>query len=128
MTWRGQETRRTEKPHRQPRSAELETTSTELAALDDDIDAQYERLRDTHTGNRAAPDERTTVDIEDAVLSTVCSYGPMLKSVPRDQHLTIAVEQGGLESYYVFGIDAVKSCEQRSGGSALLANAYTYQR
>lgn len=109
---------------------ELEALDREYDALDEDIDDAYARVRDVRTRHeeRVTTRETESFDVlEDALIAAVCDYGPTVKSLDDDEHLTVVVRQRRGSTYYVFRQSDVVACQRESISHAdLKAQGYIY--
>lgn len=96
--------------------AELERLEVEEDALEGRIDAEYEKLasgRDAAEVEVSATAEATAAaDFETALAQAVCDYGATLKSLPRDEHLSVRVRERDGATFHVFRFDDVVGCQR----------------
>jgi len=105
---------------------ELEIANDQYEGLSEDIGAQYERLRDYRDGYQPTSNE-TDSSLDDLVAQSACDYGPTLKSLSVDEHLTFALDTGDHRQYFVFDMSDVFDCGEASIQPArLLERAYRY--
>ena len=111
---------------------ELRGLEVEYEALETDIDAQYERLRSArsiHSRRRDEAEQGSKMDLESALMDATCDYGATLKSLPRDEHLSLRVQRRRDDVFYVFEFDDVIACQRDSiSTSELKERAFIYER
>lgn len=111
---------------------ELAASDAQWAAVNSDIDGQYNRLKDARS--RASDRRRRQLETEEvavAVARSVCEYGDVVKSLPADEHLTVVLRQGQTKrsdaQYYAFSMADVMRCQNdKLTVEQMLETAYTY--
>ena len=108
---------------------ELKLLEEQNGALSDEIDSQYNALKDVPAAPQPAraPAPPEPVVLDDVLAQAVCDYGATLKSLPDGQFLTLAVHRGKSTAYYAFRMDHVKTCNRGGRVDVLLDRAYQYQ-
>ncbi len=95
---------------------ELQRLEDEDDALGARIDAEYEKLasgRDAAEVEVSETVEATpAADFDTALAQAVCDYGATLKSLPRDQHLSVRVRARDGDTFHVFEFDDVVECQR----------------
>ena len=95
---------------------ELRRLEEEDDALEARIDAEYENLRSA--GDVAEVEVSATAeapqapDFDNALAQAVCDYGATLKSLPRDEHLSVRVRERDGDTFHVFRFDDVVGCQR----------------
>lgn len=96
--------------------AELERLEVEEDALEARIDAEYQKLasgRDAAEAEVSATAEATpAADFDTELAQAVCDYGATLKSLPRDEHLSVRVRERDGDTFHVFEFDDVVECQR----------------
>ena len=96
--------------------AELERLEVEEDALEARIDTEYEKLAsgpDAAEVEVSATAEATpAADFDTALAQAVCDYGATLKSLPRDEHLSVRVRARDGDTFHVFEFDDVVECQR----------------
>lgn len=110
---------------------EMERLEAEDDALEARIDAEYEKLAsardvaevEVSTTAEAPP----AADFDAALARAVCDYGATLKSLPRDEHLSVRVRERDGDTFHVFRFDDVVGCQRGAMTSdELLGKGVTY--
>ena len=95
---------------------ELQRLEDEDEALEARIDAEYEKLASTREAEEvevsATADAAPDADFDTALARAVCDYGATLKSLPRDEHLSVRVRERDGDTFHVFGFDDVIECQR----------------
>ena len=107
---------------------ELQALETQSEALSQDIDRQYEELRD-YRGGPSSPAPQSTPDAGmDAIIAqSVCDYGATLKTLPDSNYVTIALRRNDSSEYLAFQMEDVRSCNRGDlRTERLLEMAYRY--
>ncbi len=106
---------------------ELASVDAQYNALAQDIEAQYEHLRDQRNGRDNQKGTPEDPDLDQLIARTVCDYGGTLNSLDTDHYLTVALHRGEQTSYYAFNMAHVKQCSSRDlEPGRLLELAYQY--
>lgn len=96
--------------------AELQRLEDEDDALGARIDAEYEQLASTREVEEvevsATAEAVPAADFDTALARAVCDYGATLKSLPRDEHLSVRVRERDGVTFHVFGFDDVIECQR----------------
>lgn len=96
--------------------AELQRLEDEDDALEARIDAEYEQLASTREVEEvevsATAEAAPAADFDTALARAVCDYGATLKSLPRDEHLSVRVRERDGDTFHVFGFDDVIECQR----------------
>ncbi len=108
---------------------ELEVLEQQYEELSNQIDAQYDDLRD-HRDVYAKPREtKSDAEIDAVIAQAACDYGATLRALGGDEFLTIALTRGDATNYYAFRMNHIKECSNDNMRSArLLELAYQYQQ
>jgi len=107
---------------------ELQALEAQSDALSQDIDRQYEELRD-YRGGPSSPSPQTAPsrDMNTIIAQAVCDYGATLKALRSDDFVTIAVRRNDSNEYLAFQMDHVRSCNRGDMRTErLLELAYQY--
>ena len=110
---------------------ELAAVDSQYDALAQDINEQYQSLRDYRQRVDTPEVPRTpptkTMDIDELIAKSACDYGATLKSLGSEDYLTVALRRDNSTRYFAFKMDYVDSCG--SGDmrfERLLERAYIY--
>ena len=100
--------------------AEIEQLRSELQALREEREALHSELRDqyaqVHVLRKHGPDDGDEPSDDDAggfdaaLLQAVCDYGLTLKSLPKDERLSVQVRAHGENTFHVFKFEDVLEC------------------
>ena len=96
---------------------DIEDLERELAAVDvqhdalaEDIETEYEEIRD-YRGGPSRPRPRAEPEAISALISrTACDYGGTLKSLNANDYLTIALRRDETTQYFAFKMNHVRDC------------------
>ena len=96
---------------------ERQRLEDEEDALEARVDAEYEKLASTREVAEevevsATADAAPDADFDTALARAVCDYGATLKSLPRDEHLSVRVRGRDGDTFHVFGFDDVIECQR----------------
>ena len=95
---------------------ELRRLEDEDDALEARIDAEYEELRSAPDVEEvevsATAEAPPPADFDAALAQAVCDYGATLKSLPRDEHLSVRVRERDGDTFHVFRFDDVVGCQR----------------
>lgn len=95
---------------------ELQRLETEDDALEARIDAEYETLTASREAEEveasATADASPAADFDTALARAVCDYAATLKSLPRDEHLSVRVRARDGVTFHVFTFDDVVACQR----------------
>ena len=104
---------------------ELAASDEAYAALDADIEAQYDRLKSPDRDPRQKSD---ALDADLAVSAAVCDAAATLKSLDSEHYVTVTLRQGGSMKSITYRMEHVTDCrEGKLDPSNLLANAWVYE-
>ena len=120
---------------------EMQRLEAEEDALEERIDAEYERLastrevaaaetveQDEEARTGSAADGSSAADFDAALARVVCDYGATLKSLPREERLSLRVRERAGDTFHVFRFDDVIACQRGElTPEALLGNGVSYQ-
>ena len=112
---------------------ELRRLEDEDDALEARIDAEYEKLRSARDVAEVEVSTATTeapqaADFDTALAQAVCDYGATLKSLPRDEHLSVRVRERDGDTFHVFRFDDVVGCQRGAmTPGELLGKGVSYQ-
>ncbi len=104
--------------------ADLNSELAEIAEREDELDQKYEEVRQKRDEKRdqeldrvRVAKERRIKAYESVVLESLCDYGGTLKSVPRDEHVTVIIENTNRNwstresKIYVFSKNDLHACQ-----------------
>ncbi len=98
---------------------EMQRLEAEEDALESRIDAEYDQLASTREIEEVvevepagASDEPPAPDVDAALAGVLCDYGATLKSLPRDEHLSLRVRGGSRDAFHVFRFEDVLACQK----------------
>ena len=95
---------------------ELQRLETEEDALEARMDAEYEQLASARevaeVGVSATADASPAADFDTTLAGALCDYGATLKSLPRDEHLSVRVRERDGDTFHVFRFDDVVACQR----------------
>ncbi len=108
---------------------ELQALEAQSDALSQDIDRQYEELRDYRGGpSSPSPQPAANRDTNTIIAQAVCDYGATLKALRSDSYVTIAIRRNNSNEYLAFLMDHVRSCNRGDMRTdRLLELAYQYE-
>ena len=120
---------------------EMQRLEAEEDALEARIDAEYERLASTREVEAAetveqdeeartgsASDASSAPDFDTALARVVCDYGATLKSLPREERLSLRVRGHAGDTFHVFRFEDVIACQRgEMTPETLLDNGVSYQ-
>lgn len=107
---------------------ELQALEAQSDALSQDIDRQYEELRDYRGGpSSPAPQPNPSLDTDAVIAQAVCDYGATLKTLEAENFVTVAVRRNDSNTYFAFQMEQVRSCNRGDMSTErLLELAYQY--
>ena len=106
---------------------ELEAVDAQYDALAQDIDTQYQELRDYRGGPSTPHKSAIPADFNALVSRTACDYGGTLKALSSEDYLTIALRRDETTQYYAFKMDHIYSCGRGDmAAERLLELSYQY--
>ena len=112
---------------------EMERLEAEDDALEARIDAEYEKLRSARDVAEvevsATAEAPPAADFDTTLVQAVCDYGATLKSLPRDEHLSVRVRERDGDTFHVFRFDDVVGCQRGAmTPDELLGKGVSYPR
>ena len=120
---------------------EMQRLEAEEDALEERIDAEYERLastreveavetveQDEEARTGSASDGTSTPEFDTALARVVCDYGATLKSLPREERLSLRVRRHAGDTFHVFRFEDVIACQRgEMTPETLLDNGVSYE-
>lgn len=104
--------------------ADLNSELAEIAEQQDELDQKYEEIRQKRAEKRdqardqvRVAQEKRIKAYESVILESLCDYGGTLKSVPRDEHVTVVIEHTSRSwtsresKIYVFSKNDLQACQ-----------------
>jgi len=106
---------------------ELAAVDAQYDALANDIDNQYQELRDYRGGPSTPRTPSPPLDMNVLISRTACDYGGTLKTLSSEDFLTVALRRDEVTQYYAFKMDHVYSCSRGDmQAERLLELSYQY--
>lgn len=118
----------------QEREAELASQIAELENKQSEVEAQFARAAEQRARDRRARREKHNEErlqevrkIEDLVLDTFCDYSRTMRSIPKNERVSIVVKQGNDSSnVFVFDQDKLGACDSSKKNVRDHALAYAF--
>ena len=106
---------------------ELAAVDAQYDALSQDIDTQYQELRDYRGGPSTPHTPAVPTDFDALISRTACDYGGTLKALSSEDFLTIALRRDETTQYYTFKMDHIYACSRGDmAAPRLLELSYQY--